>query len=236
MTDLNISVSIFDVPYSELILNKDMVLSAMNYNPKTKENVPELLCDTLDSMLVELEEHINIKAGYRLFPPENVQFDKGSFKIGTKTFQSGNIITPQIIKAESVAIFVATLGQEFDDWIQSIQIYRNIFDAYVADTIGSELIEVTVNWLEEKLSEEICVMNFGHSNRFSPGYCTWQLIDQHLLFSLLPVNFLEIKLNESALMLPRKSLSGIYGIGKLMQKMEYQCSICNDTDCYKRFK
>jgi cobalamin-dependent methionine synthase I len=87
----------------------------------------------------------------------------------------------------------------------------------------------------EKIQDEIKQSAQGQaeavSNRYSPGYCGWSVADQHLLFSFLPANFCGITLNESALMHPIKSVSGIIGIGKEMVKNPYQCNICDVTDC-----
>ncbi|MCK7538940.1 MAG: hypothetical protein MZV63_52410 [Marinilabiliales bacterium] len=46
------------------------------------------------------------------------------------------------------------------------------------------------------------------TNRFSPGYCGWDVAEQHKLFSFFKDNFCGITLTESALMNPVKSVSG----------------------------
>jgi hypothetical protein len=74
------------------------------------------------------------------------------------------------------------------------------------------------------------------TNRYSPGYCGWDVSDQHKLFSLLPNNFCGIKLTENALMIPIKSVSAVIGIGKNVERKDYQCSICEIEFCYKRGK
>jgi len=55
------------------------------------------------------------------------------------------------------------------------------------------------------------------TNRYSPGYCGWDVTEQHKLFQLMPENYCGIKLTPSALMDPVKSISGIIGIGKMLK-------------------
>jgi len=73
------------------------------------------------------------------------------------------------------------------------------------------------------------------SNRFSPGYCTWDVSEQHKLFQLLPKEFCGVSLSDSALMQPIKSISGFIGIGKNITYNHYKCKFCTQKNCtYKK--
>ena len=47
-------------------------------------------------------------------------------------------------------------------------------------------------------------------------------------------NFCGITLTESALMVPMKSVSGIIGVGKTVQRVDYTCDLCGMKDCTYR--
>jgi hypothetical protein len=100
--------------------------------------------------------------------------------------------------------------------------------------MGSEVVERTADWLEKRLIEQIVPLGWSSTNRYSPGYCDWHVAEQHSLFSLLPEGFCGITLTPSALMVPIKSISGIIGLGPDVQRGEYQCSICELKDCFRR--
>ena len=72
------------------------------------------------------------------------------------------------------------------------------------------------------------------TNRYSPGYCGWDVAEQHKLFQLIPDNFCGVRLNESSLMNPEKSVSGIIGIGENVKYNPYTCRICDMKDCIYR--
>ncbi|NSW95142.1 MAG: methionine synthase, partial [Bacteroidales bacterium] len=91
--------------------------------------------------------------------------------------------------------------------------------------------------MQEDLERRLAAEGLNITNRFSPGYCGWDVAEQHKLFSLLPGNFCKIRLTESALMDPIKSVSGIIGAGLHVKRRPYTCNFCDMKDCiYRRLK
>ena len=105
---------------------------------------------------------------------------------------------------------------------------------FIVDTIGSEIAEKAADSLEIELQKIVQQNDWKITNRYSPGYCDWQVSEQQKLFSLLPEHFCGISLTESSLMIPIKSVSGIIGLGPDVKREEYQCSICDMKDCFRR--
>lgn len=150
--------------------------------------------------------------------------------LGT-TLQVGAVIARQLRDSEAFAVFVATAGMEFESW-------RHIDDplqAYVADAIGSVVAEKCADRMEAGLQAAIDKLGWKHTNRFSPGYCGWNVAQQQLLFGLFdkpePCG---IRLNASSLMVPVKSVSGIIGLGTAVSRRDYVCALCNLPHCFKR--
>lgn len=50
--------------------------------------------------------------------------------------------------------------------------------------------------------------------RLSPGYGKWDLAEQRVLLSLLPSERIGVSLNESSMIVPRKSISFCVGMGQ----------------------
>lgn len=85
---------------------------------------------------------------------------------------------------------------------------------YIADAIGSVIAEKTADCMEIALDEYIHDRGWRHTNRFSPGYCGWHVSEQKKLFPLFPsAEPCGIRLTDSSLMLPIKSVSGVIGLG-----------------------
>ncbi len=94
-----------------------------------------------------------------------------------------NIITTQLQNIEGSALFACTLGKQCDDWCRSFDDENDIFYRYFADAIGSEIVEAAVDWLEGQINLEAEKLGLKCTNRYSPGYCEWNVSDQHKLFS-----------------------------------------------------
>lgn len=114
---------------------------------------------------------------------------------------------------------------------------KDFLKGYIYDVAGSEIVEAAADIMTEKLKEEMQRKGMLITNRFSPGYCGWNVSEQHKIFQLVPDNFCGIQLLESALMVPIKSISGIIGIGRNVRFLPYTCSKCDYKNCtYRKFK
>jgi cobalamin-dependent methionine synthase I len=100
--------------------------------------------------------------------------------------------------------------------------------------VGSEMVEGAMDMVQDELEKEMKQQNMGITDRYSPGYCDWQVSEQPKLFSLLPEKFCGISLSESCLMYPIKSVSGVIGIGPKAERKGYICSFCNMKNCIYR--
>lgn len=156
---------------------------------------------------------------------------------GGELFNVGRIITSQIKNAEAFALFVATAGVEFERLQRSLESEGDMVKVFVADAMGSVIAEKTADVMERWLQVYINSRGWRHTNRFSPGYCGWHVSEQQKLFGLLPAEEpCGIRLTDSSLMIPIKSVSGVIGLGANVKKLEYTCGLCDYAKCYKRRK
>ena len=149
-------------------------------------------------------------------------------------FDMGRIILHQLKGSEAYALFIATAGIEYESYLQRLKNEGDMVRVYIADALGSVIAEKTADMLETYLQESIDKLSWHHTNRFSPGYCGWHVSQQQLLFPLFQGHTCGVRLTESSLMLPIKSVSGIIGLGKEVRRLDYTCGLCNFEKCYKR--
>jgi chloramphenicol 3-O-phosphotransferase len=107
-------------------------------------------------------------------------------------------------------------------------------EGFIMDTIGSIVVDSAMDIIHEKLALDMEHLGLKVSNRYSPGYCSWDVSEQKKLFSFFPVKFAGISLSDSSLMNPIKSVSGIAGIGKDIKHLGYACNNCTMVDCVFR--
>jgi len=209
----------------------EAVLRAMGYRDT---DIPGQLQDLLQPILTEALSHLRIRCAWQLFEPDELLFSRKMLRLREQDFHIQSIIASQIRSCDRIALFVCTLGPDFDDWIRSLNDASDTLPAYVADTVGSEWVENAADQLCAELQTSLNASGLKITNRFSPGYCGWSVKEQHALFSFFPPKICGITLTESALMQPLKSVSGLIGVGPEAVKKDYFCSICDAEDCYKR--
>ena len=151
-------------------------------------------------------------------------------------FAIGKIIERQLKGAEAYAFFICTAGVEYEAFQERLKKEGDMVRVFIADALGSVIAEKAADQMELSLQESIDKLGWHHTNRFSPGYCGWHVSQQQLLFPLFKGETCGVKLTESSLMLPIKSVSGIIGLGPNVRHLDYTCGLCDFKQCYKRKK
>jgi len=149
-------------------------------------------------------------------------------------FDMGKIILRQLRGSEAYAFFICTSGVEFEAYQQRLMKEGDMVRVFIADALGSVIAEKTADLMEQYLQESIDKLGWLHTNRFSPGYCGWHVSQQQLLFPLFEGHTCGVRLTDSSLMVPIKSVSGIIGLGKEVRRLDYTCGLCDFKQCYKR--
>ena len=184
-------------------------------------------------LVAESHKYQEIQFGYKIIESRNVLVEKEKVIVNNNTtFNCGSIISSQLRGIEGLIVFTATLGRNYDQWFKSLFDSGDPLKGYIADLIGSVTVEAAVDILEDRITNDLSNYDTNCSNRYSPGYCDWDVSEQKKLFSFLPEKFCGIELTESSLMVPIKSVSGIIGFGTLIKKKAYACQICTQENCY----
>jgi hypothetical protein len=218
------------VAVGELLLPVREIERGLGY----KDSVPEALLQEITAALKIAQKLIDAQIGYVRFAGEQFRMDKNSFHIKGVQFDCGKIIARQLQKSEACVLFACTIGQRFDEWIRELFRKEETMAGFIADTIGSIAVEAAADIMEKDLTRLAEMGGQKLSNRLSPGYCGWNVEEQHKLFSFLPQRFSGVELNSSAQMRPIKSVSGIIGIGREVTRQSVTCKICGEENCYMR--
>ena len=221
----------FSVQSSELKVNRPLLERVLGYK---SGGAPEVVRELIDEILPRVPDYLEPQCGFTILPDGTLTITNDSLYCDGTLFTTGSIISKRLRKSTTLALFVATVGPGLEQWSRKLMATGDMLRGYIVDSIGSETVEQVADWLERKLEEKSQLHGWKITNRYSPGYCGWSVAEQHKLFSFLPEKFCGITLTESALMLPIKSVSGIIGLGPLVKREEYQCSICDMKDCFRR--
>lgn len=114
---------------------------------------------------------------------------------------------PVFKDAKKVAICICTIGPELEQEIKKLMEKNEMTRALILDALGSEAAEEVAIHSDRILAEKAREVNLWPSKRYSPGYGKWDIKEQRFIFGLLPAADIGVRLTESCMMVPRKSVS-----------------------------
>jgi hypothetical protein len=205
----------------------------MGYQTGTAPEPVTLLINEIRKELLPLGD---IRAEYKIFQGISLSREEKFLQFEGVTFNIKPIIYRQMKEAEEAALFICTAGPVIGEMSRNSMKCGDLLRGYVYDVIGSVVVEAAADMMQEDLRKSMASLRKEITNRFSPGYCGWDVAEQHKLFSFFKGNFCGITLTESALMNPVKSISGVIGIGRNVRFTPYQCKLCEEKNCIYRNK
>lgn len=219
----NLNTFNYKFAFSELALSENEILYPMGY---MENDSAEMVLDIIQSEFEFLQTVPDIAGGFRMVTP---QFLKDDYRIviENQTFRTDKIVWQLLKKSEQLAIFICTAGSIISDRSKKLMAKGDLLEGYVVDTIGSVAVEKAMDIIHEKIKN----ISGKSTNRYSPGYCNWNVAEQQKLFSLMPSNYSGVSLSESSLMSPVKSISGFIGIGNQVKFNDYTCNYCTQQNC-----
>ena len=114
--------------------------------------------------------------------------------------------------ATKVIAVLLTIGPRLETRAQEMMAEEQFLEALLLDTAGWAAIDALAKALRRDLSTDAKARGMRLTHRMAPGYADWGLEQQHILFSTFGTDTLPIRLTEACVMLPQKSISGIYGL------------------------
>jgi hypothetical protein len=141
-------------------------------------------------------------------------------------------------EATSLALFAATVGDEVSSEIPRLFEAGELAEGYILDQVASfaadEMAQIAARRLAlaTRRGAEEAVLPY------SPGYCGWNITGQRALFKALDPGEIGMTLNDSCLMSPIKSVSGVL----IQAPIEAHCfspsfaccASCTTLDCQDR--
>ncbi len=136
-------------------------------------------------------------------------------------------------EASKALIGVYTVGKALEKAAVEASGEGQMLDGYLYDMVGLALLD-QLKKIVNSIAEDYCQKHdWGVSPFLSPGSVHgWELDDQGTLCSMLPLEMIDVALQESKILLPFKSISFLIGIGPGYQVTEVgtTCEVCSKRD------
>lgn len=224
---------IHEIAYSinELTLDRQYLSEMLGF---PDGDLPEPFDEYVAEAFQDAEKLCDIHGAFSFSGKSEFAHDNNTIIVDGIEFEIGKTIAKELRNSTELALFICTAGKRISQRSQELMRGDNPVLGYVFDVLGSMIVEAATDQLQEEIKHKANHARLEITNRYSPGYCKWSVADQHKLFSFFPPNCCGIRLTDSALMHPIKSVSGIIGLGKEVKFRNYTCNLCNQVDCFQR--
>ena len=202
-------------------------LNIEDFKEKVRIGDNQELYDNLKELLAEVLPIIKPKAIYEVSFVED-RYEQ-SVKIDGVEFNS-RILCENLANLERVFPYIVTCGDELEEYIENITDY---LEKYWFDILKEEAMRSAQNYLKKYIKEKYKIEQIASMNPGSGDIDLWPLSEQKKLFSIFgdTEKLIGVKLTNSFLMLPNKSLSGIY----FPTDIKYvNCQKCKRKNCPNR--
>ncbi|NJK97023.1 MAG: hypothetical protein HC905_20755 [Bacteroidales bacterium] len=158
--------SYFKFNFSELKVTASEIFPLLGFGPG---NNPGPYEQYIDEVLEFANQNVNNISG-SLCVSENIEFDTENNKIRVDSlfFDSGKIVTRQLRKCSSVAIFVCTAGPEIEEFSKQQMKIGNIPEGYVADIAGSVIVEAAMDKIQNDFAKHLKAEGLKNYKQIQP--------------------------------------------------------------------
>jgi hypothetical protein len=154
------------------------------------------------------------------------------FLLGSTLVLKDTDITNHLIGSKKCLIMAATLGIKVDSKIAYYSKF-NITKGLIMDACATAAIESLCDEFQVQIKESALVDNLNITNRYSPGYGNFSIENQRNILNILNAyKKIGLSVTESSIMLPRKSVTALIGLGEIVNPNHaYKCNNCKNEDC-----
>ena len=215
--------------------------ATISVNKKEILNLLERSGDLLDQHTIEMMDALiprctlaaRPSGGFLWIDPVSV-LSGNALQIGKERFNVGPDISKKMRNAKSVVVFAVTAGHGPERLARELMSQGGYLEGFMTDLIGTAIVEWAAEQVHQQIRAQASLKGWKVTNRYSPGYCSWNVEEQQKLFRLIPSELCDIALSESSLMTPIKSVIGIIGTGPRVRFSANSCSLCPMKECVFR--
>lgn len=153
--------------------------------------------------------------------------------------------SPKIVnylsQAVQIAVIALTIGPKLEEKVSSYFSGGEYTLGLLLDAAGTAAVEVAADQVCDLIKNQAQHQGYLTLPRFSPGYGEWDITVQPQILSLANGDSINLKVTDSCMLLPRKSITAVIGItanqhGAHANYMyeDITCPQCTQLNCLAR--
>ena len=212
-------------------IDKDAVYRRLGYKNRSPSAA---VLSAIDSQMPKAYKLIKPMFTYELKAVEDV--------VGQEVFLSGSLVfsskTLSYVLSDCKwgSIYLVTIGKDLDEQMARLMERGEMLKATILDAIGTEAVAQILYKLWDVIKGIAKANGSQATVQYAPGYCDWHVSQQKVLFQAIDSDSLGVRLTETCMMIPQKSISGVIGIGKFDATKAPPCLAVCDKRTYCSYR
>ncbi|MFC1568759.1 vitamin B12 dependent-methionine synthase activation domain-containing protein [bacterium] len=179
--------------------------------PQNEVEKHEGVAQLLDEALEISKPLIRPKGGYLFL--EKISDSRDTVKFKDSSFEIQSPQVAKLLKSSAIAvIFMTTIGKDLENKAHELSQQGDVTIGFMLDAIASETADAVADYLHRQYIAGQVGEEYETTPRFSAGYGDWPITVQSDILQLCNGGKIGISVTESSLMIPRKSVSAVFGL------------------------
>ena len=209
----------------DLRLNVDVVLRSQGADPAAIRKRSPRLVESAGRALEEGNLLLQPRVIARRLLIEDLHHER--LKLEGNGRLSGGLLAEHMGGAQEAVIVLCTIGEALERRAADVSREDAVY-GLALDGVGSAGVEALANAACALFEEEATKDNCQVTIPLSPGLVGWPIEQgQPQIFDLLDAGEIGVRLTESMMMIPRKSLTFVMGIGRELMAGGRTCDYCS---------
>jgi len=206
---------------NEISLDAEDVLRGQGIDP---DRARSGLITSAENVIDDLPELLSLGAVYDVLPVQG--FHHKTIELEGGFAFEGPLVARALAGAEKVALAVCTIGIALEERMTEL-FSEDPVRAMALDGAGVAALGVVSDAVIAEVREIAENHQWGSGMRAQPGQEGWPIQQQKVLFECLNTDGIGVSLTNSYLMIPRKSVSFVIGMGPDMRPDAVACDFCS---------
>lgn len=211
----------------DLRIDADQVLRGQGADPAAIRQRSPRLVDLAERAIEEGSPFLKPALLFQRMTVEGIHHERIQLEGGAEL--QGKLLIQHLAPAQEVLLILCTVGAELENEISRVM-SKDMVYGLALDGLGSAGVEALANAGCRRFELEALSASLETSIPLSPGMLEWSVEQgQPQIFNLLEAEDIGVHLTPSSVMVPRKTLSMVIGIGESMVSGT-ACEYCTMRD------
>jgi hypothetical protein len=155
------------------------------------------------------------------FQHQSIYFEGGHFE--------GPLVSRSLAGASEISLALCTIGPKLEERMEELMA-ADMVKGLALDGAGTAAIGLVSHAVRNKIVSAAESRGLKMGMKAQPGQEGWPIEQQRVLFSILPAKKINVRLTDSCLMIPRKSVTFVIPFGNDLCEDAVPCDFCSKRD------